>query len=67
MSTDMEAEGDGALPVVAAITASGARTGSLEALPPQPEATLVIVLQHMEALDEDRLRAAASRGGHDLT
>ena len=58
------------LPVTVAITASAVRTRSLELLlerlAGRKDAALVVVLQHREALDEDRFRSAVARAGHDL-
>lgn len=56
-------------PVIVAITASAARSGSLETLlgqlPPQADAAVVVVLQHMEIFAEERFRKAAQASGHD--
>ncbi len=69
MSKDTDTDVGDPSPVIVAMTASAARAGSLEALlrqfPPQPDAAIVVVLQHMEAFDEDRFRAAARAGGHE--
>ncbi|TNC65392.1 CheR family methyltransferase [Rubellimicrobium roseum] len=58
-------------PVLVALTASGAKTHSLEVLLTRlalrEDAALVMVLQQREASDESALRKAAEAGGHELT
>ncbi|ACL58661.1 CheR family methyltransferase [Methylobacterium nodulans] len=57
--------------VIVAVSASGASPRSLEFLlahlPPQDRAALVVVLQHRDGLDEERLRLATAQGGRTLT
>lgn len=69
MSKDTVSDRGEPAQVIAAITASAAKAASfqelLRRLPPQPEAAIVLVLQHMEAFDEGGFRQAASEGGHD--
>ncbi len=69
MSKDLDSDRGGTGPVVVAITASAAHMASLEVLlgrlAPQPDAAVVVVLQHLEVLDEDRLAQAMAQGGHE--
>ncbi len=55
--------------VVVALCASAASTASLEylltRLPAQPEAALIVVLQHREALDEDRFAWVLAETGRE--
>ncbi len=61
---------DGAT-VFIALCASGASTRSLETLltllPPQEDAAVAIILQHREALDEERFARVAQESGRTLT
>ncbi|MFC0340758.1 CheR family methyltransferase [Paracoccus niistensis] len=69
MSKDTVSDRSEPAQVVAAITASAACAGSVHALLrllPPVDAALVVVMQHMEAFDEESFRQAASESGHDL-
>ena len=69
MPNDEESIGSAPPAAVVALCASAASTGSLKyvlaRLPPQPDAAVVVVLQHREALDEEGLGRALAEAGRE--
>ena len=70
MSQDAKDEQESPAPILAALTASAGKLGSLLDLlgdvEPSAETALVLVLQHREALDEAEFRRAVAAAGHEL-